>query len=518
MITANWLRRNGDVSVSDERGVPLLSESGTRLEAAVRTHSIGIFETDPHSGVVYWNGELQQIFGYEVGTFPGTLASWRRHLLPDDATRLARVFQDAIDAKRESIFFSYQMCRCDGQIRFIEASAQLYYDEAGNHTRRIGVNVDVTDRVAEQARWRSLFEQMHEGFIACELEQDETGTPIDFRFLELNEPAERLSGMSRQSALGRGAYEVLPTLEKFWLRTYARVVQTGEPANFTHFAAPLKRWFNVHAYRYAEKRFAVLFLDVTEQKRLEAAAKEAQRTLLRTTRLNVMGAMASTLAHELNQPLGAAANYLGAVERILSSKAEPELNVAREAAALATTAHLRAGEIIRRMKSFALEGRLDTRPECLSDIIASSANEALAESVASGLLVELDVGGDLTLRADKVQLTQVFTNLFRNAVSAMEGQEGPRRLAVKARVSGASIDIRVTDNGRGIPPDELDRIFHAFHSTTGGMGLGLAMCKTIIDAHGGDIKAELPIGPGSVFTIRLPLGLAGNPPSGPRRP
>lgn len=357
-----------------------------------------------------------------------------------------------------------------------------------------------TDPLAEPAHLRSLLEQMHEGVVLCELIRDGNGKPIDYRYLAANGSAGKIVGISAQ---GQRAYELHPTLEKFWLKTFSRVVQTGEPAAFTRLAAPLGRWFMVRAYHYAGNRFVILFLDVTEQKASEAESRRAQKVKLKAGRLDALGALASTLAHEIAQPLAAATNYLSVIEMIINSGSGLDAGVIRQAAAAAQAEHLRAGEIIKRMKSFAMEGRIATSPEPISEIVASAAKEALAELEAGGVLLTLDLPPGLNVLADRVQLEQVFINLLRNAATAMREQEGPRHISVSAVGRGASVRVAVQDSGPGIPRDQLPLIFDTFRSETTGMGLGLAICRTIIEAHHGTIQA-LASKNGAEFRILIP--------------
>jgi PAS domain S-box-containing protein len=117
-----------------------------------------------------------------------------------------------------------------------------------------------------EARWRGVFEWMHEGFALCEMVHDADGAAIDFRYLEANAAWERLTGLPAAATVGRLASDIFPGIEEFWLRTYARVVETGEPAHFEHRLGPVKRWFEVLAYRIEPGRFAALFLNVTERR------------------------------------------------------------------------------------------------------------------------------------------------------------------------------------------------------------------------------------------------------------
>lgn len=474
-----------------------------RLDVAVHAHIIGVFETDPQTGEVYWNSELERIFGYASGEFDGQLTTWRKHVLPEDLRQLEKVFEKTVAQKAPNGSFRYRMRRRDGEIRFIQGSAHFYYDEHGRHTKRVGANLDVTEVVAQEVRWRAIFEEMQEGFVACELVRDESGEPTDFVFLEVNNRWYELTGISREASIGSRAYEVIPDLEPHWLALYSRVVRTGKSETFTARARALNRWFQVHAYRYAEDRFAALFLDVTKQKLLEDDVSKAHRQALRSSRLSAMGAMTSTLAHELNQPLATAVNYLAVIQRSL----EDDFNggsALGSAIKGAQDAVLRAGEIIRRMRNFTRNGQLDRVPERLSAIVNTAAVEALLEPEAADVNLQVELHDDATVMADKIQLHQVFGNLFRNAVTAMAKQSGPKELTVRSRVRGNFVEVKIRDSGPGITEDRVERLFNAFESGTGeGLGLGLALCRTIVEAHQGKIFAR-PGDSGAVFVVRLP--------------
>lgn len=482
-----------------------LSESSERLQVALRNHAVGIFETDPASGSVYWSDELQRMFGYEPGQFDGQLSTWRSHAIPEDLTRLDQAFAEAIASKATSLRYSYRIRRCDGEVRHIEASVQIYYDDAGNQTKRVGVNVDVTERVAQELRLRTLFDQMHEGFIAAELIYDKAHRAIDFRFLDVNGPIEQLTGLRRSDMLGQRAYALIPGLETFWLKTYAQVVETGEPATFEHHAAPLGRWFHVHAYRYSATCFAALFLDISGRIKSEEEARKSQRASLRTSRLTAMGALASTLAHELNQPLTAAANYLATIKVALASNPELNSGIVQEAAEGALMANLRAGQIINRIRAFTLEGYVEKNVVDLGLIIEAAANETLSEPLGIGLLIHINLHEQSPLiHGDNIQLEQVFSNLFRNSALAMKDQQEPREIMVDSKCDGVCVEVTVRDTGTGISINQLPHIFEPFASNKQGLGLGLPICRTIVEAHGGSISATSTVGQGAEFTVRLP--------------
>lgn len=253
-------------------------------------------------------------------------------------------------------------------------------------------------------------------------------------------------------------------------------------------------------------RFLGIVRDITEQKLLQqkldaekAASERAQADLIHLSRVNAMGTMASAMAHELNQPLTSIMNYTAGLTRALSSGAAPE-GISAAIQEINKAAH-RASEIIRRLRSRTSRGEVRKEAVRLKDCVAEASQMALA---GTHLAVINHVPGSLVVTADRIQLHQVFVNLLRNAAEAVE-ESANGRLEVNAVAEGPNVRIDVADNGPGISADLLPTIFDSFMSTkTEGMGIGLAISRTIIEAHEGTLTAESMPGQGSTFTIRLP--------------
>lgn len=253
-------------------------------------------------------------------------------------------------------------------------------------------------------------------------------------------------------------------------------------------------------------RMVGVFAEITARKTAEAELAKAHQDLLRVSRLSAMGAMASTLAHELNQPLTAIVNYLDAGKRQLARGADPELmsRVVNEASALA----LRAGEIIRRIRNFTLEGRITRHPEDLRSIVAEPARLLDILLQEHRVTVEIHIPDDANrILADRLQLEQVITNLLRNSIQAMENKK-VRKITVASNMSATDVELRIADTGNGISVG-LDTLFDPF-ATGGseGLGLGLPICRTIIEAHGGHIGVEKTGSEGTTFLITLPSAQA----------
>lgn len=254
-----------------------------------------------------------------------------------------------------------------------------------------------------------------------------------------------------------------------------------------------------------ERRFFTGFVrDLSERQETEARLQELQTELVHISRLTAMGEMASALAHELNQPLSAIANYLKGSKRLLAAAA-PDVGRVEAAIDKAGDQALRAGEIIRRLRDFVARGETERRVESLPKLIEEASALALVGAKEHGVRVvfRFDPAVDLVL-ADKVQIQQVALNLIRNAVDAM--QDAPRRL-LEIRVAPAPDDMAqvvVSDTGPGVSDEVLDQLFQPFITTKrDGMGVGLSISRTIVEAHGGRIWCESSPGGGARFAFTL---------------
>ena len=247
--------------------------------------------------------------------------------------------------------------------------------------------------------------------------------------------------------------------------------------------------------------------DITERKRAEEALRQAQAELAHVTRVTTLGEMTASIAHEINQPLAAVVNNASACLRWLAGQA-PNLEEARQSAALIIADGHRAGEIIGRIR--ALAKKSPSRKDWLDINETILEVTALARSEVQGNRVSLQtqLGDDVPLiLGDRIQLQQVILNLIINAIEAMSGvNEGPRELLVgSGKDESRGVLVTVRDSGPGLDPESLDHLFTAFFTTKPqGMGMGLAISRSIIEAHGGRLWATLNAPRGAVFQFTLP--------------
>ena len=247
--------------------------------------------------------------------------------------------------------------------------------------------------------------------------------------------------------------------------------------------------------------------DITAVRRAEQESRQHQSELVHVCRLSTMGEVATGMAHELNQPLAAIVNYAkGASRRLQSGMLDtpPLVEAMRQISAQAQ----RAGEIIRRLRALVGKQAPIRSVVDLNDLVREVCGFLEFETAKLELRIALDLAdGDIPVNVDLVQIEQVLLNLLRNALDALEVRAvGERQLAIYTRAHAGQAIVGVVDNGPGIPTERMVHLFDPFYTTKEtGMGMGLAISQTIIDDHGGEIRAESELGTGTVFQVRLPL-------------
>jgi C4-dicarboxylate-specific signal transduction histidine kinase len=255
------------------------------------------------------------------------------------------------------------------------------------------------------------------------------------------------------------------------------------------------------------QRFFTAFIrDLTDRQYTEKRMQELQSELAYMSRLSAMGEMGSTLAHEVNQPLTAITGYLKGCSMILDRMDGEHVPMLRQGLEGAAEEALRAGEVIRHLRTFVARGETDQEVEDLRKLIEEASALALAGAKNKGIKVDFDLPHESPkVLVSRVQIQQVLLNLVRNAMEAMQ-EVDERHLTIKAEVEdeGATVRLSVKDTGTGLAPSVQEKLFTPFTTTKqSGMGVGLSICRTIIEAHGGKIWADSTPGEGATFCFTL---------------
>jgi two-component system sensor kinase FixL len=363
------------------------------------------------------------------------------------------------------------------------------------------------DALAREAHLQSILETVPDAMVV-----------IDIRGIiqSFSAAAVRLFGYSPEDVIGKNVSMLMPSpyreqhdgYLKRYLRTGERRiigigrVVVGERKGGSTFPMELAVGEMVSG---KDRYFTGFIRDLSERQKTESRLQELQSELVHISRLTAMGEMASTLAHELNQPLSAISNYLKGSRRLIETQTDERSMMMRDALEKAAEQAIRAGQIIRRLRDFVARGESERRVESIIKLVEEASALALvgAKDQAIRVRFRFDPLVELTL-ADKIQIQQVLLNLMRNAVEAMQDSARRELLLAAAPAANDMVRITVADTGSGISPEIASQLFQPFITTKQqGMGVGLSICRTIVESHGGQIWAEPNPEGGTVFHFTL---------------
>lgn len=471
-----------------------------------------IYMLDPDGRVTLWSKGAQQMTGWSesealgshLGLFypPETAAEGRPDADLADALRLGRMEKE--DWRR----------RKDGSRFLASIAVTPLYDDRRHLRGYAKVVSDLTQRrAAEEAlrasesHLRSILLTVPDAMIVI----DEKGSILSF-----SAAAETLFGYAQAEVVGRDVGLLMPPQERQRQVAFLRRhVEAGESriAGASHQVTALHRDGTLipveltvgEAQGDHGRIFTGFIRDLTEKRRAEERVAALQAELIHVSRVSAMGAMASTLAHELNQPITAVVNYVEGIRSLMQAPEAEDATLVRDALDAAVREALRAGDIVRHLRDFVTRGEVDKTVEPLPDIIREAAEFGLMDAKENGVAVRFDLDPAASpVLVDRVQIQQVLINLMRNAIEAMHGCT-KRRLTITSRVEQSGfIRVSIADTGAGVPPEIAQQLFNAFVSTKSrGMGMGLSICRTIIEANGGRIAMEPAQGGGAIFHFTL---------------
>jgi two-component system sensor kinase FixL len=367
----------------------------------------------------------------------------------------------------------------------------------------------VLDGIASDSLFHALIATAVDGIMVID-----EGADVQF----YNAACEKLFGYAASEVVGRNVKMLMPAPYRAEHDGYvARYLSTGERhiigigrevVGQRKDGSTFPMYLSVGEGRLGDRRiFVGIVHDITDRNARERRIQELQSELLHVTRMTAMGQISSALAHELNQPLTAILSYANAASKMAGRPDIPPSELKEVLAKLAEQT-TRAGEIIRRLRAFVEKREPHRSTESLNKLVEESVRLGLVGVRDAGVQVRIQLDPEVSGTViDRIEIQQVLVNLMRNAVEAMQGMP-IRQLTVSTnRDSESFVRVSVSDTGPGLAPEVAKRLFEPFVSTkTQGMGMGLNICRTIIEAHGGRLWADSNPDGGAVFRFRLPVG------------
>jgi two-component system, LuxR family, sensor kinase FixL len=488
-------------------------DSAPLFQAVMEAALDAIVVIDRNGAIRSVNKTTEEIFGYTAeelagrnvtilmpepyaGEHDGYLANYLR----TGRKKIIGIGREVAGRRKDGSVFPMDLlvgeARTDGEPIFVGVIRDISQRKAAEHAQR-----------QSELRLRSILDTVPDAIIVI----DERG-----RIQSFSGAAERLFGYAEAEIVGKNVNLLMPSPYHEAHDGYlGRYIKTGERRiigigrvvvglrkNGETFPMELQVGeFRLNGGPY----FTGFVRDLTEQQQTQRRIQDLQSELLHASRLSVMGQMASTMAHELNQPLTAVTNYLEAARHLLrggDGAAERVDDLMGRAVAQAE----RASGVIRQLRQFVTKGETERRSESLNKLVEEALALALVGTRQSRVRVTLELDRTLLpVLADGVQIQQVVLNLVRNAIEAMEDVDR-RELVIATRALPEMAEVTVMDTGPGIMPEFADRLFQPFVTTKKtGMGLGLSICREIVEAHHGRLTSAPRPGGGTVFCVRLPV-------------
>jgi two-component system sensor kinase FixL len=466
---------------------------------------------DPDGRIASWNAGAERIYGWREEEIMGRPVSI--FYRPEDVAA-GKPEQDLAIARGTGRYEEQGIrVRKDGSTYGAYVSLTRVQDTAGEVRGFVSVTRDITERIAaeaalkaREAHLRSILETVPDAMVVI----DEQALIQSF-----SAAAVRQFGYEADEVIGRNVNILMPApyreqhdgyMHRYLATGERRIigigrVVVGQRKDGSTFPMELA----VGEMRSGGVRYFTGFIrDLTERQQTETRLQELQAELVHMSRFTALGEMASTLAHEINQPLTAIANYLKGCRRILERMVGEQVPMLREAVNQAAEQALRAGQVIRHLREFVARGDSERHIENLPKLIEEASALALVGAKERGVRVSfrLDPHAQLVL-ADRIQIQQVLLNLIRNAIEAMEASERRELVIATQALDDGLVEVSVADTGTGIAPEVASQLFQPFVTTkTHGMGVGLSICRTIVEAHGKIWVASEP-GTGTAFRLTL---------------
>jgi len=496
--------------------------SEARYRALVRASSSLVWTTAADGQIVYMP-EWRALTGQTVDEVRGW--GWLDALHPDDRGRTQVIWQAAVDTR--SVYETeYRIRRWDGEYVWHQARGVAVLEDDGNIREWVGICVDIGDRkratqqqIEAEKALRDLNETLEQ---RVETEARERAriwnvsqdllvvADSEGKFLSINPAWTATLGWTETDLVGNTSEWLLHPDDREKTRAeHARLVKGRRTLRFESRLRHKRGTYCRLSWTAVPDRGLIYAVarDITELKDAEAALQMSQRELARVSRQTTMGAMTASIAHEINQPLSAIALNGDAALRFLL-RPEPNLEEVRAGLTHIVEDGHRASQVIASVRAMFGKDRGEKTELNLNDLVRQVLTMAHGELESHLVSLHVDLLDNLPpVLGDRVPLQQVFINLIMNAIEAMAAVANRQRvLLVSSEIDGEHhVLIKLKDSGAGIDSADMGRIFDTFFTTkSNGMGMGLAICRSIVEAHGGRLWASAAIPHGSIFHVALP--------------
>jgi two-component system sensor kinase FixL len=490
------------------------ADRGALFDALASTASDGIMVIDEAGLVLFYNRACETLFQYKPRDVIGQnvkmlmpapyRAEHDGYIARYRATREAHIIgigRDVSGRREDGSVFPMYLSVGEGRLRGKQVFIGIVHDLTA-------IKMEATRREDADRHLAQIVQSSHDAIL---------GKTLDGVVTSWNEAAQRIFGYSAREMIGQPVALLIPAER---LAEEERILeQLRAGASIEHYetvrcrkdGSAIHVSLSVSPIRDSGGQIigaSKIVRDITERKQAEVRAQTLQSELEHIDRLSAMGQISSALAHELNQPLSASMNYVNAARRRLNAIDDPATTKISELLEKAANESDRAGQIIHRLRGF-LEKRETSH-------VSEDINEIVTEAVALGRGDATDDNIELRLAlepglpaivADRVQIQQVLVNLLRNAIEAMQSSKVRKAIVSTYKAGPKLVEVTVADTGPGISDEVAARLFEPFVTTKEkGMGVGLSICRTIVEAHGGQLWMTPNPDGGTIFRFQLPVG------------
>lgn len=499
-------------ALARKRADQALRAREARLQAGADLAGIGCYEIDYAQTTTFGDQRFGAICGVPPGQQPDLqrMHFWIDHVHPDDRPQVLEERQKVYEGQIERYNVEYRYLHPTEGLKWLHHQSHVAARDTGGRVVRIyGVVRDITQR-------KRLSEQLHSAADEWQTTFDAISDLIlildaDDRILRVNAATALFLGLSMDRILGSRCCSLMHG----HLRPLARcpcqqTLATGQRAQLEVFHADPDRWllFSTHPIKDAAGNLCGAVhvgRDITETKRAAAELHQQQRELAHIARVNTLGILSGSLAHELNQPLGIILSNAQAAQELLTQE-PPDMAEVQAILADIVAADRRAGEVIVRLRGLLKRGEATLQALSLNALVEEVLHLSRADLIARNVTVDLELAAELpAVEGDPVQLQQLVLNLILNAAEAMAANApGARHLRLRSGLHQGWPRVSVQDEGAGLPADP-ERLFESFHTTKPqGLGMGLSICRSIVTAHHGRLWAEPNPARGAIFHFELP--------------